>query len=684
MAFPVNILDNCSHEELESLSEDYLSDLRCGDPGNPEYFSLRNQSEIPISLSTVGFVPLYGGDQTHKVLALFAPEDTLTAVALYLADQWWAVDDIVRTSTPSREGLQQVRSLGERVVLYVLNRIIYRKQEMERNEVPFLCHSSTDYAKILWRKGEAIGFYSVKPSGSTCSSYVTQSYQLPVLDTMFVRKRYRGKEFNVQMLEDFVDSFTEETLGLRYPLSSLMYTACKQYLEKYPGDQELLWEVEGVGHWFQRTLIASIFQKEARRSSEAAKSDTTLVHSDACALQPRAEPEAGNEQCLEILTQSTGPFLTVEPETEKNVKYTSASTSEASDVTPVSTRTRSSNLKRPKIGKLQEPEQAEEDNSISQNPFSRFEPKEQIVQNFNELIIQLAEENEETLNTKISEETSAKQVEQLSEENQDIHRIPEDDLEDKQVAELEPVNGDMTKEVFQPPMMDAEKIARETLDTESNLEAGDADEKSLTTLVSVNMEKSFEDSFPDQVSIPEDLEIPTHENMTAEVEETVIEQDNVSEKRAAEEDTETCIPMSCEDVSDNGLPSYVEASPVEECVLSDDAATLDTCSLEKPDTNVQPDALQETAVIRQGPLLVVELQDLALQQQTEGQKSQSAEQSEESAGETDQSAQKSVERGGESSSEDVETKVPVIERRALRRKSRAYKGPAKKRSKLSP
>lgn len=57
--------------------------------------------------------------------------------------------------------------MGERVVLYVLNRIIYRKNEMERNETPFLCHSSDDYAKIMWRKGEAVGFYSVKPAGNT-------------------------------------------------------------------------------------------------------------------------------------------------------------------------------------------------------------------------------------------------------------------------------------------------------------------------------------------------------------------------------------------------------------------------------------------------------------------------------------------------------------------------------------
>lgn len=47
----------------------------------------------------------------------------------------------------------------------MLNRIIYRKQEIEKNEFPFLCHGSHDYVKIVWKKGEAIGFYSVKLPG---------------------------------------------------------------------------------------------------------------------------------------------------------------------------------------------------------------------------------------------------------------------------------------------------------------------------------------------------------------------------------------------------------------------------------------------------------------------------------------------------------------------------------------
>uniref|UniRef100_A0A8D0DLV0 Family with sequence similarity 169 member A n=1 Tax=Salvator merianae TaxID=96440 RepID=A0A8D0DLV0_SALMN len=201
MAFPVDLLDNYSHEDLESSGEDYLADLRCGDPENPEFLTLANN--VPVCLSTVGFIPLYGGEERHKVLALFAPEDSLAAVALFLADQWWTIDDIVRTSVSSREGLLQVKSIGERVVLYVLNRLIYRKQEIEKNECPFLCHGSHDYAKILWKKGEAIGFYSVK---------------LP---------------------------------------------ACQKYFERYPGDHDLLWEVEGTGHWHQRTPVAAVLQRES-------------------------------------------------------------------------------------------------------------------------------------------------------------------------------------------------------------------------------------------------------------------------------------------------------------------------------------------------------------------------------------------------------------------------------------
>lgn len=42
----------------------------------------------------------------------------------------------------------------------------------------------------------------------------------------------------------------------------MCFSACKQYFEKYPGDHELLWEVEGVGHWCQRIPVTRALQRE--------------------------------------------------------------------------------------------------------------------------------------------------------------------------------------------------------------------------------------------------------------------------------------------------------------------------------------------------------------------------------------------------------------------------------------
>lgn len=49
---------------------------------------------------------------------------------------------------------------------------------------------------------------------------------------------------------------------IKYSVFSYVCSACKQYLEKYPEDHNLLWEVEGAGCWFQRTSIISKWQKE--------------------------------------------------------------------------------------------------------------------------------------------------------------------------------------------------------------------------------------------------------------------------------------------------------------------------------------------------------------------------------------------------------------------------------------
>ncbi|XP_032260084.1 soluble lamin-associated protein of 75 kDa isoform X1 [Phoca vitulina] len=670
MAFPVDMLDNCSHEELENSAEDYMSDLRCGDPENPERFSLLNIT-IPISLSNVGFVPLYGGDQTEKILALFAPEDSLTAVALYLADQWWAIDDIVKTSVPSREGLKQVRTLGERVVLYVLNRIIYRKQEMERNEIPFLCHSSTDYAKILWKKGEAIGFYSVKPTGSICASFLTQSYQLPVLDTMFVRKKYRGKDFGLHMLEDFVDSFTEDALGLRYPLSSLMYTACKQYFEKYPGDHELLWEVEGVGHWYQRIPVPRALQRETLTITAVSQNEAKRPMSGEYGLSSVPEYEAETED-----NQSSEMQLTID-----SLKDAFASTSEGHDKTPVSTRTRSSHLKRPKIGKrFQDSEfsssQGEDEKTSQTSPTASINKLESTARTSESSEEFLEEEPEQSV-IEFEDESSDKDARPAPETQP---RVEKQDGEKE--SELEPMNGEIMDDTLKTSLItEEEDSTSEVLDEEIKLQSLNSSEDS-TTLVPLVVESSKppDTVAQDKTSHITDSEMLLDEGPSDEKGHTEEKLPLVSRKKAHFGSSDNVATIPNEERSDSGFPNSVIAEFSEESI-SENLSPNTTSSLEDQGDEGVPEPQETSTALSQSSLIEVELEDVPFSQNA-GQKNQSEEQSEASSEQLDQFTQ-STEKTVDSSSEEIEVEVPVVDRRNLRRKAKGHKGPAKKKAKLT-
>ncbi|KAK7131324.1 hypothetical protein R3I94_016457 [Phoxinus phoxinus] len=356
MELPVDVLVSGRHEDLESSAQSYMNKLLYSNPDNTQYLTLPSTRKIQISPANVGFAPLYGTNLKHKVLALFAPEDQFTAVALFLADQWYTVEDILRTSNPTREGLAKVRSVGERIVLYVLNRIIYRTAEMGSNEVPFLCHGEDVFAKILWKNGEAVGFYSVKSKGSLCNTFVSQCYLLPIMDSIFVRKDHRGNGHGLQMLEDFVDSFKDEELGLKYPLTLAMQKVCRQYLSKYPVDVDLLWEVEGVGGPYQKVKVASklgslILQcNNSSWAAEEGKNGEVAVN----------EVEMTEERCLDI----TEDVVVV------NKHLTVAE--EMNDL-PISTRTRSIERKQKKRPR-EEPEEGDVENQPEK--ISRlFEPE---------------------------------------------------------------------------------------------------------------------------------------------------------------------------------------------------------------------------------------------------------------------------------------------------------------------
>nr|XP_046224055.1 soluble lamin-associated protein of 75 kDa-like isoform X2 [Oncorhynchus gorbuscha] len=364
MEFPVDVLDSVRQEEVEQAAEGYMTQLRYVSPDKTESFTLPNHRKISIGLCNVGFVPIYGGDLKHKVMALFSPDDQLTAVALYLAGQWWSVEDILRTSDPSRTGLVKVRSLGERLILYILNRIVYRVGEMDEPEVPFLCHGQHDFAKLLWKDGNAVGFYSVKPKDSLCNNFVTQRYQLPVMDSIFVRKCHRGKGHGLQMLEDFVDSFKDTQLGLKYPLSLTMYKVCGRYLCRYPADQDLLWVVEGVGGPYQRENVASKMKALALKA---------VLH----AVTSNGDRRAASLDHTDVSMEEDN-FLDITEDVL--VVNTPLKLIEALDGSPVSTRSRSSGHK--KRGREETEDSTEESLPLKMNRMedAKSEPTKTVVE----------------------------------------------------------------------------------------------------------------------------------------------------------------------------------------------------------------------------------------------------------------------------------------------------------------
>lgn len=152
----------------------------------------------------------------------------------------------------------------------------------------------------------------------------------------------------------------------------------------------------------------------------------------------------------------------------------------------------------------------------------------------------------------------------------------------------------------------------------------------------------------------------------------------VSKKKTHLGSSDSVATLSNEEKSDSSVPHSAVADFPEEPV-SENLSPNTTSSLEDQGEEGIPEA-QETAAA-QSSLIEVELEDVPFPQNA-GQKNQSEEQSEASSEQLDQFTQ-SAEKAVDSSSEEIEVEVPVVDRRNLRRKAKGYKGPAKKKAKLS-
>lgn len=236
----------------------YYAALREGARSAAEVFSLPTGEQVKLEASSVCFCTVHPDEPQHKLLVLVSPQDTKTVVAVYLTDSWWATEDVLRTSDPAREGLVKVQSFGERIVLFMLNVVIFGRLErnLDDDTMFFLPHSGKEQAKILWRDGAAVGFYTTKAKGSLCGDGTGMCYLLPVLDTVFVRRRHRGQGLGMAMLRDFCETFgDDEALGISWPISPAMYQVCRRFLLAHPEERARLWEVEPPGAWGQRGSI---------------------------------------------------------------------------------------------------------------------------------------------------------------------------------------------------------------------------------------------------------------------------------------------------------------------------------------------------------------------------------------------------------------------------------------------
>nr|XP_033776785.1 protein FAM169B isoform X1 [Geotrypetes seraphini] len=237
----------------------YYSKLVQQRESSTEIFSISDEEKVKIEESNISRLPLYQEDSEHRILVLVNPKDKAKVLAAYVKNSWWGTEDILKTSDPSREGVIQVDSFEERVVLFVLNCLIFGTLERSPSEdgsTFFVPHSAEEYAKIFWQAGQAVGFYTVKRKGNLCDDCSSLCYLLPVLDTIFVRKKCRKRGLGMRMLWDFCQSFSDESvLGISCPLSAAMYQVCQKFLQFYPEERERLWEVEAPGDWSQRHNI---------------------------------------------------------------------------------------------------------------------------------------------------------------------------------------------------------------------------------------------------------------------------------------------------------------------------------------------------------------------------------------------------------------------------------------------
>ncbi|KDR14138.1 protein FAM169B-like isoform X2 [Zootermopsis nevadensis] len=177
-------------------------------------------------------------------------------VALGFNDTWCTPQDILADER-ERNGWFEVSTPRDRVVYYTLSQVIYREFEVpdgEQGEAIFDQPDPTDIIMVLWLKGQAIGFYTIKPKGSLVEETM-EHYAMHTLDTAYVWSVKRRQGYGMGMLQNITSSYPGKDIGFSKPISFSMWKVLRKYLQHNADYRNKFWEIEGTGGEGNQKLI---------------------------------------------------------------------------------------------------------------------------------------------------------------------------------------------------------------------------------------------------------------------------------------------------------------------------------------------------------------------------------------------------------------------------------------------
>eukprot|EP00095_Tigriopus_kingsejongensis_P008015 maker-scaffold1844_size26589-snap-gene-0.5 protein:Tk08015 transcript:maker-scaffold1844_size26589-snap-gene-0.5-mRNA-1 annotation:"protein fam169b-like" len=165
----------------------------------------------------------------------------------YDRQSWIPIEVILDSGNPNLQGWIPALTPVDFWRHRILNSIIYEINNSPSLE-EFECrygnpNPGVDEVHILWIEGVARGFCSLRKCGSVGSS-LFETFQLNILDTIFVDPRVRGRGLASSMLRSLLK---EGELGLSSPVSNKMLITSLRSLQKYPQFRDKMWIVDNYG-----------------------------------------------------------------------------------------------------------------------------------------------------------------------------------------------------------------------------------------------------------------------------------------------------------------------------------------------------------------------------------------------------------------------------------------------------